>query len=167
MLDRAFYQDLHTYLPEDLLALSDRLSMAHSLELRVPFVDHKLMEFCATIPAHLKIHGLEKKYLLKKAAKRYLPGEVLNHRKQGFASPMASWLRNDLREYVRDTLAKGPLSTHGLFNWDTVNALMEEHMDRRESHDKQIFTLLMFQKWFEGAGRNVPRMGRNAVALRG
>jgi asparagine synthase (glutamine-hydrolysing) len=149
LLARALHHDTHTYLPDDVLALTDRLSMHHSLELRVPFLDHPLVEFCAAIPSRLKIRGLTKKYLLKKAARAYLPAEVLDHRKQGFASPMAAWLRGALKTYVTDALSPRRLAQHGLFDAGLVGTLLDEHMSRRESRDRQLFTLLMFQKWHE------------------
>jgi asparagine synthase (glutamine-hydrolysing) len=149
LLDRAFYQDFRMYLPDDILALSDRLSMYHSLELRVPFVDHKLVEFCATIPASMKIRFFKKKYLLKKIARPFLPSQVIDHRKQGFASPMASWLRNDLRSYSNDLLSEANLKKHGFFESRYVKKLLDDHMERRESRDKLIFSLMVFQKWYD------------------
>jgi len=149
LLASALHHDIHTYLPDDVLALTDRLSMRHSLELRVPFLDHSLVEFCAGIPSRLKIRRLTKKYLLKKAARQFLPADVLDHRKQGFASPMATWLRGALKTYVTDALSPARLARHGLFNPSAVRTLIDEHMHRRESRDRQLFTLLMFQKWHE------------------
>jgi len=149
LLDRALYHDLHTYLPEDILAMSDRLSMYYGLELRVPFVDHPLVEFCATIPSSLKIQTLTKKYLLKEVARTLLPKAVIDHRKQGFGSPMSAWLRGDLKHYACDTLSAKRLRTHGLFNEQAVKSLMDAHMSHRESNNRQLFALIMFQKWYE------------------
>jgi asparagine synthase (glutamine-hydrolysing) len=149
LVGRALHHDLHTYLPEDVLALSDRVSMQYGLELRVPFLDHPLVEFCASLPPSMKIRTLTKKYLLKRAAKPYLPPQVLNHRKQGFASPMSAWMRSDLQHYVRETLSPKRLERHGFFDPGAVGSLIDAHMSRRESHDKQLFTLMMFQKWHE------------------
>lgn len=148
-VDRALHHDIHTYLPEDVLALSDRVSMRYGLELRVPFLDHELVEFCASIPSKLKIRALTKKYLLKRAAAPLLPPEILNHRKQGFASPMSAWMRSDLERYVRDTLSPARLKRHGFFDEKAVGDLIDAHMARRESNDKQLFALIMFQKWHE------------------
>lgn len=148
-LDKAFYQDIKMYMPDDILALSDRLSMHHSLELRVPFVDHAIVEFCATIPSSMKIRAFKKKYLLKKTAKSFLPPEVLNHRKQGFASPMASWLRNDLKTFSLELLSEDNLRKHGFLKSNYIKRLLTEHAERKESHDKLLFALLMFQKWYQ------------------
>jgi len=151
LLDNALNQDIHTYLPEDVLALSDRLSMWHSLELRVPFVDHKLVEFCCAMPASLKIRGREKKVLLRRAARGVLPNSVLDHRKQGFAAPMASWIRGDLKEYVADSLSASTVSRHGYLCTDYVQTLLQDHWDRRELNDRKIFSILMFQRWLDTA----------------
>jgi asparagine synthase (glutamine-hydrolysing) len=149
LVDRALYHDFHTYLPEDILALSDRLSMHYGLELRVPFLDHPLVEFCATIPSSLKIRAMAKKYLLKKIARPLMPAEIVDHRKQGFASPMAAWLRGDLKQYVHETLSPARLARHGLFDPAAVQSLIAAHDSRRESHERQLFALVMFQKWHE------------------
>lgn len=149
LLDKALYQDIKTYLPEDILALNDRIGMHHSMELRVPFVDHTLVEFCASIPGNMKIKKLEKKYLLKKIARKYLPSEVFAHPKQGFGSPMTSWLRGDLRQFVLENLSEERLRIHNLFNVAFVQKLIKEHMDRSQNHYKKIFALIMFQRWYE------------------
>ncbi len=149
LLAWALQYDIEHYLPDDILALSDRLSMWHGLELRVPFLDHPFVEFCQTVPSRLKIHGLTKKYVLREVAARRVPASVLNHRKQGFASPMASWLRGDLKAYVDSALAPDKLALHGLFRQGYVEELRHKHARREEACEKQIFTLLMFQRWFE------------------
>jgi asparagine synthase (glutamine-hydrolysing) len=149
LLTQALSHDTHTYLPDDVLALTDRVSMRHSLELRVPFLDHPLVEFCATLPSRHKIRGVTKKYMLQRAAGPFLPSEILTHRKQGFASPMAAWLRGPLKGYIASSLSKEKLAAHGLFRPAAVESLLDEHMTRTESREKQLFTLLMFQKWHE------------------
>ena len=146
-MDRMLYQDIKTYLPDDILTLTDRIGMLHSQELRVPFTDHVLMEFCATIPAEMKLKGFQKKYLLKKAAGQNIPREVLNHRKQGFSSPMAQWLKEDLATLREKLLSKKKIETGGIFNWEFVNNCIFEHLTRKELNDKNIFALIMFQKW--------------------
>jgi asparagine synthase (glutamine-hydrolysing) len=166
-LDRAFYCDVKTYLPDDILALTDRLSMRHSLEVRVPFLDHRLFEFSATIPAEMKIKWLQKKHLLKKAMADLLPKPVLVHKKQGFVGPMSRWLRGDLRSYALDVLSPENLSRHGIFDGDTVARILADHFDGRETNDTLIWALIVFQIWFNvyldtkdnAASETVPLIG--------
>ena len=147
-LDRALYQDIKMYLADDILALTDRVGMWHSLELRVPFLDHTLLEFCARLPTRLKIRFAEKKHLIRRAAAPHVPESVLNHRKQGFASPMAMWLRGGLRGYVSQHLSKESIDRVGVLNAASVRMLIEAHEDRRSLNERQIFAVLMFQRWF-------------------
>lgn len=149
ILNRALYCDIKTYLPEDILTLTDRISMNHALEVRVPFVDYKFVEFTATIPPEMKLNWYRKKYLLKKAVANLLPKEVIKHRKQGFASPMSKWLQVDLKPYVLETLSKQNLNKHGLFNHSTVDTILSSHFNRKEIYDKLIWSLVIFQKWFD------------------
>lgn len=149
LVDGALAFDFSGYLPEDILALSDRLSMWHSLELRVPLLDNELVEFAARMPAKYKIKLFEKKHILRKVSRPYLPDSIFNHRKQGFCSPMASWLRTDLKEPVMRALDRKQLDMHGLFSQEVVNKIFDDHLNRREQNDKKIFTIFMFQKWFE------------------
>lgn len=116
-LQKATYCDFQAYLPEDILAMSDRISMHHSMELRVPFVDHEVVEYSAGIPSGLKIRGTRKKYLLRKIAARYLPDNIIRHKKQGFASPMTAWLKHDLKDVVKERLAKEEIEKHGFFQF--------------------------------------------------
>jgi len=148
-LNRAFYCDIKTYLPEDILAVTDRMSMYHALEVRVPFLDHKFMEFCATIPPEMKMKWFRKKYLLKKAVKNLLPESVIHHRKQGFVGPMAQWLKKDLKPYVLETLSEKNLKKHGLFNFKTVETILGEHFSGKEIHDTLIWSMVIFQTWFD------------------
>jgi asparagine synthase (glutamine-hydrolysing) len=150
LLDRALSQDVNAYLPEDVLALTDRVGMQHSLELRVPFVDHELVEYCARIPSRMKIRSWTKKYLLKQVARPYLPPSVFSHRKQGFASPMAAWLNTDLKGLVENHLSPRRLERDGFFSPTAVTSLVEDHRSRRSLHDKSIFSLLVFQRWLSG-----------------
>jgi asparagine synthase (glutamine-hydrolysing) len=148
-LSRALYVDIKTYLPEDILALSDRLSMWHSLEVRVPLVDHPLVELSARLPSRFKLDWRSKKILLKRLARRRLPGEVIAHRKQGFESPMGAWMRGELRGYTTDVLSGPRLSETGLFNTSYVSAKLSEHVAGRSKNNKLLFSLIMFQHWFE------------------
>ena len=146
-IDRMYYTDIKTYLPDDILTLSDRLSMKHSLELRVPLVDHKLLELTAKMPHHLKIKLADKKYMLKKIASKYLPEKVISHRKQGFESPMASWLKNDLRQFANDVLSEKNVNEAGFFSHDYIQAKMHEHNSNKQKNNKVLFSLMMFHMW--------------------
>lgn len=148
-LDKMLYCDIKTYLPEDILACTDRMSMRHSLEVRVPFLDHNVVEFCATIPNSMKIKLLDKKYILKETAYKYLPKEVVKHRKQGFVGPMTRWIQTDLKDYIIDILSEKNLNKHGLFNSDTVEKILFEHFNGIEINDMLIWSLVMFQVWYD------------------
>ncbi len=148
-LTRALYVDTKTYLPEDILALSDRLSMWHSLEVRVPLVDHQLVELSTQLPTPYKIDWRHKKILLKRIAAQYLPSEVLGHRKQGFESPMATWLRTDLTDYARNILGRDHLGKLGLFDVNYVSNKLAEHVNGQQKNNKLLFSLIMFQEWVE------------------
>lgn len=148
-LNKVFYYDIKTYLPEDILACTDRLSMHHSLEVRTPFVDHKLLEFCATIPPDLKIKRLRKKYLLKRAVSDLLPQPVLSHKKQGFVGPMTKWLQTDLKTVTTSTLSELNLAEHGIFDAKTVKKILNDHYSGKEINDTLIWSLLVFQTWFQ------------------
>lgn len=148
-LNKVFYCDMKTYLPEDILACTDRISMHHSLEVRVPFLDHKLMEYCATIPPQLKIRWFQKKYLLKRGVSPILPKRVINHKKQGFVGPMAQWLRTDLKKITLERLADQNLKRHGIFNPNIVRSILNDHYTMKENNDTLIWSLLIFQTWFD------------------
>jgi asparagine synthase (glutamine-hydrolysing) len=148
-LDRLLYCDIQTYLPDDILALTDRLSMCHSLEVRVPFLDHELFEFAATIPADLKMKWLQKKRLLKKSLAPLLPKPVLSHKKQGFVGPTSRWLKTDLRSQILDVLSPQRLARHGMFDRTTVSRILSDHFDGRETNDILIWSLVVFQTWFD------------------
>lgn len=146
-VSRALYTDIKTYLPEDILALSDRLSMWHSLEVRVPLVDHPLVEASARLPSKYKLDWRRKKVLLREIAARRLPREVIEHRKQGFESPMAAWLRSDLTEYAKEILGSSRLGRSGLFDQAYVSARLNDHLAGRQKNNKLLFSLIMFQEW--------------------
>jgi asparagine synthase (glutamine-hydrolysing) len=148
-LDRVFYCDVKTYLPDDILALTDRISMHHSLEVRVPFLDHELFEFTATIPSEMKLKWFRKKYLLKRALADLLPKSVLTHKKQGFVGPLPRWLREDLKSYTLNILSPSRLARHGLFHQPTVARILSDHFEARETNDTLIWALIVFQTWYE------------------
>jgi asparagine synthase (glutamine-hydrolysing) len=147
-MDKVFYTDIKTYLPEDVLACTDRISMRHSLEVRVPFIDHRLLEFCATIPHQMKVRLRQKKYLLRQAVRPLLPAGIFGHRKQGFVGPLGRWLQTDLQAYVRTMLEKKNLERHGLFDPKVVGDILDDHAGRVENNDKLIWSMVVFQSWF-------------------
>lgn len=151
ILQRALRTDLKTYLVDDVLTLSDRLSMWHSLELRVPYLDHHLVEFAARIPARLKIRGMTQKYLLKRVAERWLPKEMIYHRKQGFEAPMGSWLRGPLLPFFDSVVNRRAVEQAGIFRYEEIRRLRDEHVGMRRKHSKTLFCILSFMLWQEGS----------------
>ena len=139
--------DMETYLPDDELRKADRLSMWHSLEVRVPFLDHKLVEFVATIPSHLKLKGWEKKHILIKSLEGILPDSILRRRKQGFSIPLGAWLRGPLRELLRTNLSGNALRDLGLFNLQTVERMLNDHDRGAKNYETQLWTLMVFVIW--------------------
>jgi asparagine synthase (glutamine-hydrolysing) len=148
------YLDFRLYLEDNLLVKVDRSSMACSLELRTPFLDHRLIEFAEGLPGGLKVHGFQLKYLLKKAVERWLPHEIVYRQKRGFSVPIASWMRNELRPLVDETLSAEKLRREGMFNVDFVRRLLGEHWSGRADHRKPLWTLFCFQLWFDRWGKS-------------
>jgi len=139
--------DATHYLPECVLFKVDRASMAASLEVRAPFLDHTLVEFLTRLPVGLKLRGLTTKYVLKRAMRGRLPREVTDRPKKGFGMPVAKWVKGELRPLVRETFSPERLRRRGLFNPDYVSRLLDEHEGGRADHRKLIWTLLMFELW--------------------
>lgn len=152
LLDRVFYTDLKTYLPDDILALSDRLSMWHSLEVRVPLIDHELTEFAARIPSALKVQHGATKVLLRDIAEKWLPREIVHHRKQGFESPMAAWIRGDLREEFRRVLLDPGIDALGLFDTAEIERRFDAHQSGRQKNNKILLSLYMLFTWMKRTG---------------
>ncbi|MBK8893863.1 MAG: amidotransferase 1, exosortase A system-associated [Propionivibrio sp.] len=138
------YIDTHTYLVGDINTKVDRASMAHSLEVREPLMDHRLVEWLATLPSSMKMRGGESKFLLKKAMEPHLPRDIMYRPKMGFAVPLDRWFRGPLRQRVRDTLLNGRIAESGMFNPATVHQILEQHDSRARDHSTPIWTLLMF-----------------------
>ena len=146
-LRAGLYLDYKTYLPDDILALSDRLAMAHSLEVRVPFVDHQLIEQAYPLPDRLKIGHWNTKHLLRRALRSRLPAEHLRAPKRGFVGPTAAWLRTELRELVTDELSASRLGRLGYFDSATVTRFLDEHFSRRQNREGILWALLCFSTW--------------------
>jgi len=153
-LDRMLFTDIQTYLPDDLLRMTDRLSMWHSLEVRVPFLDHELVEFVATIPAVYKLKRWQRKHILIQALDGILPKEILNRRKQGFSVPLNAWLRGPLRDLVHTCLAEPVLREIGFFDSQAVARIVREHEEGLRNHESRIWALLTFMLWHDLYVRN-------------
>ncbi|MDP8230809.1 MAG: asparagine synthase (glutamine-hydrolyzing) [Candidatus Gorgyraea atricola] len=148
-LTRLLYLDLKTYLSDDILVKVDRMSMANSLEVRSPFLDFKLAEFVSNIPVQFKIRGFEKKYILKKAVSKILPGSVVNRGKKGFSIPAGLWIRTHLKEMTMDLLNTGKIKEQGFFNPAFVSKLLDRHIRGEEDNGHRIWGLLVFSIWHE------------------
>jgi len=146
-LGRCIYVDLKTSLPDDLLALTDKMTMAASIECRAPFVDHELVELTSRMPSHLKVRGLTMKYLLKKAVAPWLPKSIVSRRKRGFGAPIGAWLRHDLGDLVRDTLSEEAVRRRGLLDWAVVRDLVSVHQAEGRDHTDRLLALIMFELW--------------------
>lgn len=140
--------DMTTYLPDDLLVKSDRASMAASLEVRLPFLAYPLVEFALSLPPSLKVRGMTTKYLLKKAVAPYLPPYILKRPKKGFGIPVAKWLRQEFRPLVDELFSREFVENQGIFHFQYINNMLEEHMSMRVDRRKELWTLLMFQWWW-------------------
>ena len=141
--------DLGTYLVDDLLVKTDRASMAHSLEARVPYLDTVVTNLALALPTRHKVRGLSKKVLLRKAAEPLLPREIVHGKKRGFSIPAAAWLRGELEPFARETLSAETLARQGFFRPDTVGRLLDDHVSGREDLSRQLWGLLAFTLWHE------------------
>jgi len=152
-LQEAMYCDLSVFLPDCVLMQTDRMSMAVSQEVRVPILDHEMVEFAATVPDRYKIHGGRTKILARHALKPWLPEQVINKPKTGFTTPIPIWIRNELKEYVADILAPSALERTGLFNSACVQRLLDQHNAAKADHARRIWSLVSFMLWYENCHR--------------
>jgi asparagine synthase (glutamine-hydrolysing) len=146
LLSRIQYVDIKTYLPDDILAKVDRASMAVSLEVRAPLLDHHLMERVASMPSSLKLRGRSGKYILKKAMEPILPNDILYRRKQGFAVPLDQWFRNELKELAHDSLFR---ANDEIFDSKFLQKIWEQHQGGHYDRSAHLWSILMFRKWQE------------------
>ena len=144
---RVQYVDIKSYLPEDILVKVDRMSMAHSLEVRSPILDHKLIELAGKLPSRLKLNGKESKYILKKAMRDRLPEDILYRKKQGFCVPLAQWLRGELREFTNEKLFSSSSKSRVYFNEAYMRQLWDAHLSGRQDNSAPLWGLLMFELW--------------------
>ncbi len=150
-LNRILEAEFRTIFPDQVLTFVDRLSMAHSLEVRTAFLDTQVVEFVARLPGHFKIRGGETKYLLKKAARRFFPEEMVHRKKEGFLMPVTAWIQNDLEDYVRDVLHPARLARHGFFDPASVNALVDRVYAPGSDYSdvNRVLSLIVFQEWHD------------------
>ncbi|HET6956575.1 MAG TPA: asparagine synthase (glutamine-hydrolyzing) [Vicinamibacterales bacterium] len=139
--------DAETYLPEDVLTKVDRMSMAHSIESRVPLLDNEVIDFASTLPASLKIKNGRRKHVLKEVAATLLPRDILNRKKQGFGVPLGTWFRGNLRELFADTLLSPSSLQRGYFQPAFVRRIVDEHLAGTRDHTLRLWQLVVFEKW--------------------
>ncbi len=149
IVDATLYTDILTYLPNDLLVKVDIAAMSVSLEARSPFLDHKLMEFAATLPENIKLKGRENKYLLKKVASRLVPNEVIYRQKMGFAVPISHWFRGEMSGYVEENLLSEKFLGRNLFKESYIKHIIEEHKADKQDNSWKLWNLLMLELWYQ------------------
>lgn len=149
VLDKIMYFDLRMSLPEQLLMLTDKMSMKASLETRVPYLDHRLVEFSARIPPEYKIKKTKLRYVQKQMLRGCIPDYVFSRTKKGFGAPIGTWIRSELRELVDDFLSTSFLTKQGLFNPEFVGSLLANHCQLRDDHTDRILALVCFQFWYQ------------------
>jgi asparagine synthase (glutamine-hydrolysing) len=144
---RMMYLDVKSWLPDDLLIKADKMTMAASVELRVPFLDHRIVEFGGRIPPRYRIKGWKTKHILKKAMEPYLPNEILHRGKMGFPTPLAMMFKGELRGYVEDVLGSDRFLERGYFRPDAVRGMLAEHAAGERDHHRVLWQLLVLEEW--------------------
>ncbi|RLB07884.1 MAG: asparagine synthase (glutamine-hydrolyzing) [Deltaproteobacteria bacterium] len=152
LLGKLLFLDMKLYLQEGVLVKVDRASMANSLEVRVPFLDHNFVDFVTGIPEALKMKGLTTKYILKKTMKDRLPREIVFRKKKGFGIPVAKWINGELKDLFLDVFSEERIRKQGIFNPAAVRALLEEHLAKRVDNRKKLWNLFIFQLWWDNYG---------------
>jgi asparagine synthase (glutamine-hydrolysing) len=147
-VERLLHVDTRLWLPDDLLTKVDRATMTHSLEARVPYLDHRFVEFCARLSPAQKIRGTTHKHILKRVAERYLPASIVHRGKQGFVMPLTEWLAGRLHGELDEHLGHGGLARRGLFRDGVLPRLLDEHRRGRRNHAGRLWALLILERWF-------------------
>ena len=148
-LNGEFFLDLKSYLADDILVKVDRMSMATSLETRVPLLDHKIVEFAYSLPGNLKLNGFTTKWIFKKTMERLLPHQNIYRKKEGFSIPIKHWLRTELKDLLLDYLNERRIRESGLFRFDFIEKMIDRHLKQRENFSHQLWALLVFEIWRE------------------
>ncbi len=148
-LEKLLFVDQKTYLLDQFLVKSDRMSMAHSLEVRVPILDHRLVEFAAEIPARYKLKGFTTKWILRKLMEGKLPPEIVSGAKKGFSPPIPRWISGPLKPFVQEVLSESSIRKTGLLEPKFVQQILTEHFDRKQDHHRRIWAILNFVLWHE------------------
>jgi asparagine synthase (glutamine-hydrolysing) len=148
-LSRVLYTDIKTYLVGDILVKVDRMSMANSLEVRAPILDHRVVEYAASIPSSLKLNQKEKKYILKKSFAPLLPSDILYRKKMGFSVPLAYWLRNELKSTAEEKLFHSDSGLSNYFKPTEIKNIWLEHQQQIKDHSATLWSLLMFEFWWQ------------------
>jgi asparagine synthase (glutamine-hydrolysing) len=152
-ITRTGFIDVNTYLTDDILVKVDRMSMAVSLEARVPYLDHRVVEFCYSLPPQFKMNGLKTKALLQKTFWDALPPEVQHRDKQGFSIPIKNWIKAELKPMMMDLLSESRIRSQGLFRPETINHWIQEHLAGRENHSHKLWALMVFHQWLDVYGK--------------
>ena len=146
VLEKMLYVDTKTWLPDNLLVKADKMTMANSVELRVPFLDHKVLEFAAGLPRNQRVRGWKMKYLAKKALKKRVPQEILDRKKAGFPVPYERWLRQDLKAWVRDMLLDPRSLSRGYFQRGAIERLLQRN-HAGDANSQDVFSLVVLELW--------------------
>ena len=148
-INQDLYLDLKTYLVDNILVKVDRMSMATSLEARVPLLDYKMVEFAFSLPENMKLNGKTTKYFMKNALRGILPDQIIDRQKEGFSIPIKNWLKTDLKGLMMEYLSEKRVRESGLFNYDYIKKMMDEHIGNRQNHAHRLWSLILFNIWRE------------------
>jgi asparagine synthase (glutamine-hydrolysing) len=146
-LRRLIDVDLMTQLPDDLLMLTDRMSMATSLECRVPLLDDTMVDLASKMPSNMKVRGTRLKYALKQSLRGVLPDEIIDRKKRGFGAPIGGWFKNELSGYLDNALSKERVNARGFLDWKEIERIKESHRENREDYTDGLLSLMNFELW--------------------